>query len=236
MEEMNKKLDEIDELLKDTSSENRVKFNKKKIKPTVTDIDFSADNTESEPPKNEEMQFDDISSKAIPVEPVKDEPEEESVADATQEEIEPEIPDTTMRIIDETSTTITIEEGPEITMDELSTDTQAAQETKKEKKPKEKIKLNVLQIVIIAVVSVITLWCIVFTVDHLLSAQGLTPLFSFQTEKYEDGSLSYMGAGYKTQFQFDANGNLTQKCVPFWKDGPNDIKYENNADSTSFAK
>ena len=27
----------------------------------------------------------------------------------------------------------------------------------------------------------------------------------------------------KIQFRFDSNGNLTQKCVPTWKDGPNDI-------------
>lgn len=231
MDEMNKKLDEIDELLKDTTSENRIKFNKAKLQSTsssvpVDMIDISSDNIEPEEPESEVIQFNDISSKTIAVEPVAEEEipmQEENVE--VEDESEPEEQDNTMRIIDETSTTITMDESPEIGIDELLADS----ETKKEKKPKEKVKLSVLQIVLIAVASLITLWCVVFTVDHLLSAQGLTPLFSFQTEKYEDGSLSYMGAGYKTQFQFDANGNLTQKCVPFWKDGPNDIKYESTA-------
>ena len=85
------------------------------------------------------------------------------------------------------------------------------------------IEFNALQIVLMCVVGVALLWCIVFTTDHTIAAQGYSPVFCVQTQSYEDGSASFKGLGYKIQFRFDSSGNLTQKCVPAWKDGPNDI-------------
>lgn len=98
----------------------------------------------------------------------------------------------------------------------------------KEKKPKKEKtvgeKFNALQIVLICVASVVALWTAMYTVDHTLAANGVSPVFCKMTEEFEDGSASYKGLGYKVQFKFDNNGNLTQKCLPIWKDGPNDIK------------
>lgn len=100
---------------------------------------------------------------------------------------------------------------------------------KKEKKPKakkDKEKMHkILRIAIIVIVSIATLWTVMYTVDHVLACQGITPFFSVSETVYEDGSLSYKCLGYKVQFMFDANDNLTQKCVPFWEDGPNDIRF-----------
>lgn len=126
-------------------------------------------------------------------------------------------------IIDETSTSVTFEEGPDVSVNELIP-------SKKAKKPKPtgKIKFNPLQIVLMAVVGVIALWCIAFTVDHTLAANGISPVFSIKSAEYEDQSVSYKGLGYKIQFKFDSNKNLTQVCVPFWKDGPNDIDHAEN--------
>ncbi|MBQ8575393.1 MAG: hypothetical protein IJ447_05030 [Clostridia bacterium] len=113
-----------------------------------------------------------------------------------------------MKIVDETTTVI-------------SDDTPVkAEEPKKKKTP-----FSVLQIVLIAIVSIATLWTVMYTVDHTLAAQGYSPAFSVSSQSYDDGSVSYKCLGYKVQFMYDSNDNLTQKCVPFWKDGPNDIRY-----------
>lgn len=128
-------------------------------------------------------------------------------------------------IVDETSTTFVIENNS-------ATDSFAEEKTEskqKEKKVKKKKqfsvtgKLSALQIVIICVVSVVALWLTMYTVDHTLAANGISPVFCKMTAAYEDGSESYKGILYKVQFKFDENGNLTQKCLPSWKDGPNDI-------------
>ena len=84
---------------------------------------------------------------------------------------------------------------------------------------------KILRIAIIVIVSIATLWTVMYTVDHVLACQGITPFFAVSETVYEDGSLSYKCLGYKVQFMFDANDNLTQKCVPFWEDGPNDIRF-----------
>lgn len=219
-ENKSKKLEEIDELLKRTSSEERVKYNLSDVNIDADDFktestDISSDDTFIPAQEKKTDNYDDISSKTVIAEPIAD----------TTVIIKPvqQTSNTAVRIVDETTTTVTIEEGPEISVEEIPDNSTVTEN--KVKKPKGKIKLNALQITIISVVAVITAWFIVFTVDHMLSAQGLTPVFSFKTEEYADGSMNYMGAGYKIQFQFDSKGNLTQKCVPFWKDGPNDTKY-----------
>lgn len=100
---------------------------------------------------------------------------------------------------------------------------------KKEKKPKAKSGkgngAKIFRIAVIVIVSIATLWTVMYTVDHVLACQGITPFFAISETVYEDGSLSYKCLGYKVQFMFDANDNLTQKCVPIWEDGPNDIRY-----------
>ncbi len=91
-------------------------------------------------------------------------------------------------------------------------------------KKKEKIKFNVLQIILIVIVSIAALWTVIYTVDHTLAAQGYSPAFSVSSKVYNDESYSFTCLGYKVQFMYDANGNLTQKCVPLLTDGPNDIR------------
>ncbi|MBP9988462.1 MAG: hypothetical protein KBT46_03095 [Ruminococcus sp.] len=133
-------------------------------------------------------------------------------------------------IIDETITSLVYNEQ-QISSDNSLEYEEEIPKPKKEKKPKKKkvknknnSKLCGWQIAIIAVLGVITLWIAIFTVDHTLAANGLSPFFSKMTQEYEDGSQSYKGLGYKIQFKFDSNGNLTQKCVPFWQTGPNDVQ------------
>lgn len=199
-ENKNKKFEEIDELLTNTSAENRLQFN-------LSDIDA----VEPEAPV----------AQTVEAVPVADEPEV-----LTEQPGGPEDEDGGICIIDETSTHIILEEGPELDMSETSAPSKAK---------KEKVKFKPLQIVLIVVAALITLWTLVFTVDHTLAAQGLTPVFSFQTEEYADGSVSYVGAGYKVQFMFDANGSLTQDCVPFWKDGPNDVRQAKQLENAATA-
>lgn len=144
-------------------------------------------------------------------EPVAQDIEMNSVADDASDDGD------SICIIDETSTTM------ELTDSFGTYENSEASNAAKPKKKKEKIKFNALQIVLMSVLGVALLWCIVFTVDHTVSAQGYSPIFCVETQAYEDGSASYTGLGYKIQFRFDSSDNLTQKCVPFWKDGPNDI-------------
>ncbi len=194
--EENKKdqFNRIDELLENTSAESRIKFREDDA------IDLLS-SQESEPVEQQvEPEALNIETNSIPESDYEDEEEDPG----------------SVCIIDETSTTI-----------ELSDSTEAYQNSgeekpRRQKKHKEKIKFNALQIVLMSVVGVLLLWCIVFTADHTIAAQGYSPIFCVQTQTYEDGSASFKGLGYKIQFRFDANGNLTQKCVPAWKDGPND--------------
>jgi hypothetical protein len=214
-ESRNEKLNEIDELLAKTSEENRKKYKHYSIDADdfkSDDTDTLSDDIQDKPDEVSDTKYEDISSKPVIPESIPEEPVKEEKTDS----------DEAVKIIDQTSTSFTIEDSSSI-ITEAPSDSST-----KAKKKKDPIKLNALQITLISVMAVITAWFIVFTVDHTLAAQGLTPMFSFQTQSYEDGSQSFKGAGYKIQFQFDANGKLTQKCVPFWKDGPNDEKFGTN--------
>lgn len=216
MEENRKEqLDKIDELLKDTSAENRVKFNQYN------------DNTAAKIPDDRDVDII-LGGNGY----ADSEPKPEIVRASSEVEAHSADDDangnsgSSVCIIDETSTTIELSSE-----DALYGNGQSASQLyygnnsqpAKQKKPKEKIKFNALQIVIMSIVGIALLWCIAFTVDHTLASQGLSPIFSWETQKYEDGSVSYKGLGYKVQFRFDSNGDLTQKCVPFWKAGPNDL-------------
>lgn len=112
---------------------------------------------------------------------------------------------------------------------EEPTESKKAKKEKKAKVPKGKKDKEtvhkILRIAIIVIVSIATLWTVMYTVDHVLACQGITPFFALSETEFEDGSLSYTCLGYKVQFMFDANDNLTQKCVPIWEDGPNDVRY-----------
>lgn len=134
--------------------------------------------------------------------------------------------------LEETPTAPVYEEAPERNLDPVITfkveETPEETKTKKAKKPKAKKKgtgAKIFRIAVIVIVSIATLWTVMYTVDHVLACQGITPFFAVSETVYEDGSLSYKCLGYKVQFMFDANDNLTQKCVPIWEDGPNDIRY-----------
>lgn len=181
----------IDELLKDTSAENRIKFNEDEA------IDILSEQ-EDKPAELEEAVVSGIEANPIAEDEHNDEDSSDSVC-----------------IIDETSTTLELTDSSEAY--------QNIADGAPVKKHREKVKFNALQIVLMCVVGVALLWCIVFTADHTIAAQGYSPIFCVQTQSYEDGSASFKGLGYKIQFRFDSSGNLTQKCVPAWKDGPNDI-------------
>lgn len=203
-ENKNDTMARIDELLESTSAENRIKFNE-------DDAIDELSHQETEPAVESAEPFaQNIETSSIPDEDFEDEDEGDSIC-----------------IIDETSTTIELTDSTE-----TYTDSDSSEPAKKKKK-KEKIKFNALQIVLISVLGVALLWCIAFTVDHTISAQGYSPIFCVETQTYEDGSANYKGLGYKIQFRFDSAGNLTQKCVPVWKDGPNDIA-DKQASGASF--
>lgn len=140
--------------------------------------------------------------------------DDEPVEEKTEDSAAPE----GVFIIDETATSVILEESGEIVEDKPE-----KEKGKKKKGKKSKSKLKGWQIAIISVLGVITLWTCIFTVDHTLAANGMSPLFCKMTMEDEIGNQSYKGLGYKIQFRFDKAGNLTQKCLPFWKDGPNDI-------------
>ncbi|MEE1246556.1 MAG: hypothetical protein UHL70_04785 [Acutalibacteraceae bacterium] len=208
--EENKKdqFDRIDELLKDTSAENRIKFDKPQSdEPKAINTDDDAINSLFGNPTQETQPVEDAAPvNEVPVQSVTDDEDEENEG-------------ATVCIIDETATTVELTDDSAVYQNS-SVDEAGAQV---KKAPKQKVKFNALQIVLMCIVGVVLLWCVVFTVDHTLAAQGYSPVFCVETQKYEDGSANYTGLGYKIQFRFDSGDNLTQKCVPIWQDGPNDI-------------
>lgn len=106
-------------------------------------------------------------------------------------------------------------------------------EVKKAKKAKNKKRFGVfIRVFVITVLSLATLWTVMYTIDHTLAAQGIGPLFAYSESQYtvsyidsEDaGAWSYECLGYRIQFVFDENGQLKQDCLWAWeKEGPNDI-------------
>ena len=210
MEENKKKqFDRIDELLNDTSAENRIKFDTPQSNEPTINTDDDALNSLFANTTQETQPIEDAA-------PVNDVPVQSVTEDEDEEE---ESEGTSVCIIDETATTVELTDDSAVYQND-SVDEAGIQA---KKAPKQKVKFNALQIVLMCVVGVVLLWCIAFTVDHTLAAQGYSPVFCVETQKYEDGSANYTGLGYKIQFRFDSGDNLTQKCVPIWQDGPNDI-------------
>lgn len=88
-----------------------------------------------------------------------------------------------------------------------------------------------IRVFVISLLSVITLWTVMYTVDHSLAAQGIAPLFSVSSTEYtvsyletdKPAAFSYKCLGYKVQFLTNENYQLTQDCVWAWEEGPNDI-------------
>jgi hypothetical protein len=214
------RLDKIDELLESTSAEKRIKFDFSEIETTESKIAIDAQPEEMPAPTIDVTPVEDIE------EPVYEEPVfEEPVA----EELD---------IIEEPIIEEVIEEEPEaapvaapVFLDPIADDEpevkqeKKTKKEKKEKQPKDKTsKIKFLQIALIVIVSVATLWTVMYTVDHTLAAQGISPMFALSETEYDDHSLSYKCLGYKVQFMFDSNDRLTQKCVPAWEEGPNDIR------------
>ena len=211
MEENKKdRFDRIDELLNDTSAENRIKFDKPQSdEPKAINTDDDAISSLFGNPTQETQPVEEAA-------PVNEVPVQSVTED---DDVDEENEGATVCIIDETATTVELTDDSAVYQNS-SVDEAGAQV---KKAPKQKVKFNALQIVLMCIVGVVLLWCVVFTVDHTLAAQGYSPVFCAETQKYEDGSANYTGLGYKIQFRFDSGDNLTQKCVPIWKDGPNDI-------------
>ena len=109
-----------------------------------------------------------------------------------------------------------------------------AAETEAAKAKKDKKNKNLgtfVRVFVISLLSVITLWTVMYTVDHSLAAQGIAPLFSVSSTEYtvsyletdKPAAFSYKCLGYKVQFLTNENYQLTQDCVWAWEEGPNDI-------------
>ena len=104
-----------------------------------------------------------------------------------------------------------------------------AKKAKKTAADKAKSKKNLgifLRIFVITILSVATLWTVMYTIDHTLAAQGITPVFALKETEYEGGNISCECIGYKVQFVFDENGQLKQSVNWTWEKGPNDILAE----------
>ena len=108
----------------------------------------------------------------------------------------------------------------------------AGSEAANEKKDKTIKRLETfIRVFVISLLSVITLWTVMYTVDHSLAAQGIAPLFSVSSTEYtvsyletdKPAAFSYKCLGYKVQFLTNENYQLTQDCVWAWEEGPNDI-------------
>lgn len=223
MEENKKdKLSEIDKLLRETSSENRLKFDT--VEPSRADIavegEDDIDAILGDIASSGASVYENAQEQIAPQNDIKatlGNAEPEVTPEADDEDDEEDDQAEPVRIIDETNTTIELSDSVDYY------DNAASQKQKKQKKPKQKVKLSVGQIVLICVFGLALLWGIFFTTDHTLASFGRAPIFSREVQTYEDGSASFKGLGYKIQFSFDSNSNLTQKCVPFWEDGPNDL-------------
>lgn len=221
MEENKKdKLSEIDKLLRETSSENRLKFDT--VEPSRANIavegEDDIDAILGDIASSRSSVYENAQEQIAPQEDIKatlGNAESDVAPEADEENEEDDDQAEPVRIIDETNTTIELSDSVDYYDD--------AAPQKKQKKPKQKVKLSVGQIVLICVFGLILLWGIFFTTDHTLASFGRAPIFSREVQTYEDGSASFKGLGYKIQFSFDSNSNLTQKCVPFWEDGPNDL-------------
>lgn len=208
-------LNKIDELLESTSAERRIKFNINEIEavdgPQIEDPAPSFANIENT------HNTEEVDSVVAKPEPIAKKPETEEAKS------EPVQPQQNICIIDETSTTVVFEQGPDLTANEIHAVAEPTDVVKK-KGPKQPVKFSVIQIIAMVVVGIIALWSVMFTVDHVLAVNGTTPVFCVKKADYENGSMSFKGLGYKVQFTFDNNGNLSQSCDPFWKDGPNDAR------------
>lgn len=222
------KFDRIDELLESTSAEKRIKFDFSEIETTESKIAIDKEPEEIPAPTIDVTPVEEVEEPVIEEliidEPVVEEPVIEEVAEELVEE-EPEAPAEEEPVAAaHVVAPVLLDEVPEDDQPEVKQDKKAKKE-KKEKQPKDKkSKTKFLQIALITVVSIATLWTVMYTVDHTLAAQGISPMFAISETEYDDHSLSYKCLGYKVQFMFDSNDRLTQKCVPAWKDGPNDIR------------
>ena len=210
------RLDKIDELLESTSAEKRIKFDFSEIETTESKIAIENEPEEMPAPTIDVTPVEEPVAEEIIEEPIIEEPVFEEII-----EDEPEAP------AEEPVAPV----AAPVLLDPIVDDEPEVQEIKKEKKvkqpkqPKDKAsKVKLLQIALIVIVSVATLWTVMYTVDHTLAAQGISPMFALSETEYDDHSLSYKCLGYKVQFMFDSNDRLTQKCVPAWEDGPNDIR------------
>lgn len=221
-------LNKADELLESTSEEKRIRINFSEIK-SVESPGFDDDEAA---PINIPVKSVEDTVQPEPVEEIADpetieeineiiEEAEEVIEEAEDAEPAPEAAapveesksevqaNQNICIIDETSTTVVIEQGPDISADELT-----AQKASP-KLPKEKVKFKPVHIIVLALVALIALWTAIYTVDHTLAANGLSPsIFCKLDENSEDSHIvRYKGLGYTVEYVLDDNGSLiSQSC------------------------
>lgn len=87
-------------------------------------------------------------------------------------------------------------------------------------KSKKKVILNV----VVAVALAVAVWACVFVTDIVLVSNWYSPVFCAESESFDDGSKTYIGAFYKMQVSVDETGKIQRVCLPWFFDGPNDSK------------
>lgn len=117
--------------------------------------------------------------------------------------------------------------------------------SKKEKKAKRKKAFGIfIRVFIITVLSVVTLWTVIYTVDHVMAAQGYVPPFAISKTKYDMVYLadynsnreannksrlyaySYECLGYKVQHLYNADLEREVDFVWAWEKGVIDELYD----------
>ncbi len=121
-------------------------------------------------------------------------------------------------------------------------------EEKKAKRAKRNKNFGIfVRVFVITILSVVTLWTVAYTIDHVLAAQGYAPVFVIEKTKYdiiylsdenevlrnnnyqEDELMyaySYECLGYKIQHMYDENCNPEVDFVWAWEKGAVDELYD----------
>ena len=121
-------------------------------------------------------------------------------------------------------------------------------EEKKAKRAKRNKNFGIfIRIFVITILSVVTLWTVAYTVDHVLAAQGYAPVFVIEKTKYDiiylsdeneilrsNGydenelmyAYSYECLGYKIQHVYDEKCNPEVDFVWAWEKGAVDELYD----------
>ncbi len=95
---------------------------------------------------------------------------------------------------------------------------------KKEKKAKssgKKVSKRVVLNIVVAAVLVIAVWACAFVTDIALLSKWEAPIFCVESESYDDGSKTYIGAFYQIQLSRNEDGSFSREFFPWFVQGSN---------------